>query len=164
MASDPRSLVASSLPSGHIEFVEPSFDYAISSLEVARLHLESAETISETDLVGAYQLVYDAVRKSIQGFLGAHGLRITAAGGHYAYVRVSESGLFVDPAFNEVRQMRILRNAAEYPEATPQQFESSLVIEAKSSAQRIVAEIAALIKETRHRSDGFPDETWFSER
>ena len=128
------------------------------------MHLNSAETIAETDLLGAYQLVYDAVRKSIQGFLGAHGLRITAAGGHYAYVRIAESGLFVDPAFHELRQMRILRNAAEYPEATPQPFESSLVVEAKSSAHQMLAEIEDAIKGTRHRSDGFPDETWFSER
>lgn len=106
-----------SLPSGHFEAVEKNPEHVQTLLLAAELHSMSASKIGETDPVGAFQLFYDAARKTLQAYLATGGFRITALGGHYAYVRFAESGVFEDSVFLNFREMRILRNMVEYPES-----------------------------------------------
>ena len=105
------------MPSNHFESTETGIEDSLRILQVAKRHLYSAKTISQIDLDGSFQLLYDAARKSIQSVLTAEGFRITAAGGHYAYVKVAESPVFEHVVWQEFRSMRLVRNLLEYPQA-----------------------------------------------
>lgn len=71
------------------------------------------------DLTGAYQLAYDAFRKSAASLLAAQGLRGTSRGGHVAIqaVVIAQFSSTVS-AFRAFGRMRRARNSFEYPTAT----------------------------------------------
>ncbi|MBO0775985.1 MAG: hypothetical protein J2P34_06685 [Actinobacteria bacterium] len=86
-------------------------------LEDAANHLSTAATaMSSGDLSGAYQLAYDALRKSAAGLLEAQGLRATSRGGHIAIEEavVAQFGTTV-LAFRSFGRIRRARNRFEYP-------------------------------------------------
>ena len=82
----------------------------------AAQHVTSARAIADADLTGAYQLAYDAVRKSAASLLAAQGLRATSRGGHIA-VQDAVIAQFesVVPAFRAFGRVRRDRNRFEYP-------------------------------------------------
>ncbi len=65
-------------------------------LEHAQLHIQSAELlVGSDDLIAAFQIAYDAVRKSCAALLVYHELRTTSRGGHHALfecLRISGGG------------------------------------------------------------------------
>ena len=70
------------LAAGELEQVTPADSVASLLLEDAGRHLATAAAAVETgDLAGAYQLAYDALRKSAASLLAAQGLRATSRGG-----------------------------------------------------------------------------------
>jgi uncharacterized protein (UPF0332 family) len=70
---------------GELEQVTPDLAIAQRLLDDASRHLSTAATaLTAEDLSGAYQLAYDALRKSAAALLAAQGLRATSRGGHVA--------------------------------------------------------------------------------
>jgi hypothetical protein len=104
------------LKAEHFEFVATGLTEAAWDLSNATKHLASATSIRDSDPVGAFQLAYDAARKSAQAVLSAHGLRITHHGGHFAFVVFAESGYFSSNGWSQLRNLRKVRNRIEYPE------------------------------------------------
>src|SRR5690554_572808 len=58
-----------------LDRVAPSRELADAMLEQAELHLDSAKLLLATDAPGAFQLAYDAARKSLAAILANQGLR-----------------------------------------------------------------------------------------
>ena len=81
-------------------------------------HLNSAEVITATDPTGAYELSYDAMRKTATALLIAQGLRPTSTGGHVAVQQAMEAqfGGTASPAFKSFNRIRRQRHALEYPD------------------------------------------------
>jgi len=72
---------------------------------------------ADGDLTGAYQLAYDALRKSAASLLAVQGLRATSRGGHVAVQRAvaAQFGTTVQ-AFRSFSRIRRTRNNLEYPD------------------------------------------------
>ncbi|HTJ39239.1 MAG TPA: hypothetical protein VL738_38935 [Dactylosporangium sp.] len=104
---------------GELERVPASRDHADLLLSQARRHLASAGAIAGSDPAGAYQLLYDAARKSLAAVLENQGVRATSRGGHIA-VRDAVSAQ-LDPPLGAVLRpfdrLRRRRNQVEYPSA-----------------------------------------------
>jgi hypothetical protein len=80
-------------------------------------HLATAAAASSSgDLSGAYQLAYDAFRKSAASLLAVQGLRATSRGGHIAIQEavLAQFGSTVR-AFRSFSRIRRARNSFEYP-------------------------------------------------
>lgn len=109
--------IAALLTGGELDVV--TFDQRVVDLLLvdAQRHLQSADAAKAIgDLVGAYQLAYDAMRKSSAALLAAQGLRATVRGGHIA---VQEAVLAQFPevrAFRAFGRLRRNRNRFEYPD------------------------------------------------
>ncbi len=129
------------LEPGQWEVVESGLISAVADLEVAKAHLKSASIVVDADPIGSFQLTYDAARKGIQALLLAVGVRITAGGGHYAFVRVAESSAFRSPSFREFREMRIHRNQVEYPSPEVAPLPPAFVLEALRHASSMIDEV-----------------------
>ena len=86
MASWPTGIetIKALIAAGNLQKVAPSLKSAQGFLAQAAGHLDSAQSVSETDPTGAYSLLYDAARKSLAAVLHVQGLRATSKGGHYA--------------------------------------------------------------------------------
>jgi uncharacterized protein (UPF0332 family) len=82
-------------------------------------HLQIATAgINAGDLSGAYQLAYDAMRKSAAALLAVQGLRATSRGGHVA-IQEAVTARFAGSvrAFKAFGRIRRGRNRFEYPDA-----------------------------------------------
>lgn len=115
-----RDKIADLVSDGELERVEPSDDTCRRLLEDAARHLDTAAVArSSGDLSGAYQLAYDALRKSAASLLAVQGLRATSRGGHIAVqdAVLAQFGASV-PAFRSFARIRRARNTFEYPSAT----------------------------------------------
>ncbi|WP_330186208.1 hypothetical protein KZZ52_51755 [Dactylosporangium sp. AC04546] len=105
---------------GELERVPASRDHADVLLAQARRHLVSADSIADSDPAGAYQLLYDAARKSLAAVLENQGLRATSRGGHIA-VREAVTAQLDPPLGGVLRpfdRLRRRRNQVEYPSAS----------------------------------------------
>lgn len=142
MAEERTSRLIENLQPGDWEEVTPNVESALADLETARNHLRSANKIFVSDPIGAYQLTYDAARKALQSALLACGVRITAKGGHYAFVRVAESSVFQSATFLKFREMRMLRNQAEYPSPENQALTGEIFQEAHKVTVEMVDEVS----------------------
>jgi len=115
-----RARVEQMLQDGELEPVVPSAGLAGRLFEEADRHLQAAKMIREVDPAGAYQLAYDAARKSSAALLAAQGLRSTTRGGHIAVqdtVREQFGGPGGVPAFDTFSRLRRNRAASEYPDS-----------------------------------------------
>jgi hypothetical protein len=86
-------------------------------LKDAQQHPGTADTgLSRGDFSGAYQLAYDALRKSAVALLEVQGLRATSRGGHIAIEEavLAQFGSTVR-AFRSFGRIRRARNRFEYP-------------------------------------------------
>lgn len=102
---------------GEVARVTPDLAIARRMLEDAAHHLVTADQAKLTgDLSGAYQLAYDALRKSAASLLEAQGLRATSRGGHLAVQEVvtAQFGSTVR-AYRSFGRIRRARNSFEYP-------------------------------------------------
>ena len=102
---------------GELGQVPPDTGLARRMLTDAGRHLATAAAAESTgDLPGAYQLAYDALRKSAASLLEAQGLRATSRGGHLAVQEVvtAQFGATVR-VFRSFGRIRRARNSFEYP-------------------------------------------------
>lgn len=112
-----RERISQLINEGELEQVTVDKEVARRMLLDAGRHLATAATAeSAGDLAGAYQLAYDALRKSAASLLAAQGLRPTSRGGHIA-VQEAVNAQFgttvrVLRSFGRIRRAR---NSFEYP-------------------------------------------------
>lgn len=142
-----RALFRGALPEGHLQETQTGPKDAFHELGIAELHLTSSDSISVNDPVGAYQLSYEAARKAIQALLMADGLRITSAGGHYAFVKIAESGFSYAMEWRHFRTMRQIRNKAEYPDGDFVVIDRATLQEAITVSEILIAEVRKLLNE-----------------
>ena len=112
-----REALDDMLARGELERVPASRAHADLLLSQARRHLASADAIAAPDPAGAYQLLYDAARKSLAAVLENQGLRATSRGGHIA-VRDAATAQLDPPLGGALRpfdRLRRRRNQLEYP-------------------------------------------------
>ena len=84
--------------------------------DAGRTLATAAVAESTGDLPGAYQLAYDALRKSAASLLEAQGLRATSRGGHIAVqdAVTAQFGSSIQ-ALRSFSRLRRARNSFEYP-------------------------------------------------
>ena len=102
---------------GELGQVPPDDELARRMLADARRHLATAAAAQSTeDLSGAYQLAYDALRKSAASLLEAQGLRSTSRGGHITVqdAVIAQFGSSIR-ALRSFSRLRRARNTFEYP-------------------------------------------------
>jgi HEPN domain-containing protein len=102
---------------GELGQVPPDIELARRMLADGGRHLATAATAeSAGDLSGAYQLAYDALRKSAASLLEAQGLRATTRGGHIAVqdAVIAQFGASIR-ALRSFSRLRRARNSFEYP-------------------------------------------------
>ena len=102
---------------GDLGQVPPDSELARRMLADAGRHLATAAAAESTgDLSGAYQLAYDALRKSAASLLEAQGLRATSRGGHIAVqdAVIAQFGSSIR-ALRSFSRLRRTRNSFEYP-------------------------------------------------
>jgi hypothetical protein len=112
-----RVRVREMIDAGEVEQVTPDLAIARRMLEDAGRHLATASQAKVAgDLSGAYQLAYDALRKSAASLLEAQGLPATSRGGHLAVQEVvnAQFGTTVR-IFRSFGRVRRARNSFEYP-------------------------------------------------
>jgi HEPN domain len=105
------------ITAGKLGQVPPDTELARRMLADARRHLATATAAESTaDLPGAYQLAYDALRKSAASLLEAQGLRATSRGGHIAVqdAVTAQFGSTIQ-ALRSFSRLRRARNSFEYP-------------------------------------------------
>jgi len=113
-----RERVRELIDAGEVDRVTPDLTIAGRMLEDAGRHLATASAAKVAgDLSGAYQLAYDALRKSAASLLAAQGLRATSRGGHIA-VQDAVTAQFgasvrIVRSFGRIRRAR---NNFEYPD------------------------------------------------
>lgn len=115
-----RERVQELLDAGEVEQVTPDVKIARRMLEDAARHLATASAAKQSsDLSGAYQLAYDALRKSAASLLEAQGLRATSRGGHLAVQEAvtAQFGTTVR-VFRSFGRIRRARNNFEYPSSS----------------------------------------------
>jgi uncharacterized protein (UPF0332 family) len=113
-----RDRVEHLLDAGELERVTPDPAVARRLLTDAARHLDTALAgLTGDDLSGAYQLAYDALRKSAAALLATQGLRATSRGGHIA-VQDAIAAQFGNTvrAFKSFSRIRRARNNFEYPD------------------------------------------------
>jgi HEPN domain len=87
------------------------------ALAEARRHADSAETISELDGNGAYQLAYDGARKAVMAEMRREGIRVRRGEGAHALV-AEYAALTIDAQLGQrLDAMRRRRNRSEYGSA-----------------------------------------------
>jgi hypothetical protein len=112
-----RDRVQQLIDDAEVERVAPDVELARWLLADAGRHITSASAAKATgDMSGAYQLAYDAFRKSAASLLEAQGLRATSRGGHLA-VQEAVTAQFGAPVriFRSFGRIRRARNSFEYP-------------------------------------------------
>ncbi len=109
-------------------------------IEDARRHLATApRALDGGDLAGAYQLAYDAARKSLTALLLSRGLRPRGPGAHATLIEATRAicaGIAGVDALDPLDRMRQVRNEAEY---TGHPFDRDEVQDDIVAAARIVA-------------------------
>ncbi len=131
------------MESGELECVTPDARLARRLLADADKHLHTADdAIARDDLSGAYQLAYDALRKSAAALLAVQGLRATSRGGHIAIQDAvgAQFGTTVR-AFKSFGRLRRARNNFEYPSTdtsgpTPDDVRDALATATKARTPR----------------------------
>ncbi|HEY3735041.1 MAG TPA: HEPN domain-containing protein [Streptosporangiaceae bacterium] len=105
------------IDAGELSQVSPDEELARRMLGDAQRHLTTAAGAQSTgDLPGAYQLAYDALRKSAASLLEAQGLRSTTRGGRIAVqdAVIAQFGTSIR-ALRSFSRLRRARNSFEYP-------------------------------------------------
>lgn len=112
-----RSVIDALLEARDLERVPASAGHAGEMISQARQHVTSAGRIVDEDPAGAFQLLYDAARKTLAAILENQGLRATSRGGHIAVLEAVTAQL--DPPMGKVLRpfdrLRRQRNNVEYP-------------------------------------------------
>lgn len=140
-----RDRIEGLLETGELERVTSDEALARRLVSDASRHLETAASArSIGDLAGAYQVAYDALRKSAAALLAVQGLRATSRGGHVAIQDAAgaQFGASVR-AFTSYRRIRQARNRFEYPDSTtygptPEDVDDAVVIATQAREAAVV--------------------------
>ena len=150
-----RATLDGMIARGELERVPASREHADLLLSQARRHLGSAGAIAGSDPAGAYQLLYDAARKSLAAVLENQGVRATSRGGHIA-VRDAVSAQ-LDPPLGAVLRpldrLRRRRNEVEYPSSAAPTVGADDVERDLPKVEQII-DVAAEVLDQMSRSDG----------
>ena len=121
----------------------------IQLLEQTRLHIQSAESlICSDDSIAAFQIAYDAVRKSCVALLTYHELRATSRGGHHALFEcVAELSDNLHKYIADFDLLRQQRNSYEYPTIAGQAPITSQIQHAVATARAISRIVIELVGE-----------------
>lgn len=144
-----RERVQRLIDQGELGVVPPDMKAATRMLEDAERHLATAATAESTgDLVGAYQLAYDALRKAAVSLLVAQGLRPTSRGGHVA-VQEAVTAQFgatvrVLRSFGRIRRAR---NNFEYPSSETPGPSADDVDDAVTVAAEVRGAVTTILKQ-----------------
>jgi hypothetical protein len=142
-----RATLDGMISRGELERIPPSREHSHLLLAQALRHLLSARAIAASDPAGAYQLLYDAARKSLAAVLENQGLRSTSRGGHIAVLDAVSAQL--DPPLGAILRpfdrLRRRRNQAEYPSANQPGFHPDDVERDLPKVQEIVDAAAKVI-------------------
>ena len=142
-----RAAVDDLITRGRLTRVAPNRELAESYLTQARQHVMSAAKIVAEDSPGAFQLVYDAARKSLAAILVNQGLRPRGQGAHAVLLEVVLAQL--EPprheVFREFDWMRRTRNDTEYPDADKPIATADDVRDALPTTSEMVTRAEALI-------------------
>lgn len=100
-----------------LQRVPANRELAEAYLAQAEAHLDTSRECAQRDPIGAFQLAYDAARKSLASLLVVQGLRPTSRGGHIAVYEavMAQFGNGLGPILRPFASMRRLRNSSEYP-------------------------------------------------
>lgn len=134
---------------GRLQQVPPSRRQADSLIEQARIHVAAAESITDLDPAGAYQLTYDAARKALVSVLANQGLRPTRTGGHIAVYDAISAQLerAVGQIIRPFDRLRRTRNNIEYPSGNAPAVTADDVTADMSKANDIIDMAARLLDE-----------------
>jgi uncharacterized protein (UPF0332 family) len=141
--------IAELLNAGDLDHVVPDHDVARRLLTDAQRHLDTVGIIEGGgDLVSAYQLAYDALRKSAAALLAVQGLRATSRGGHLAVQRAvnAQFGSTVG-AFRSFTRIRRARNTFEYPDADTPDATRDDVADAITTATKALAAATTILNQ-----------------
>jgi hypothetical protein len=112
-----RATLQQMIDAKELQRVPASREHADRLLAESQRHIASARDIVDLDPEGAYQLLYDGVRKALTAILANEGLRPTTSGGHRAVYTALAAQL--DPPMGGVLRpfdrMRRQRHSIEYP-------------------------------------------------
>lgn len=118
-----RETVLHLIQEGSLGIVSPNPNFARRLCEEADRHLQAVRTIIAVDPSGAFQLAYDAARKSCSALLAQQGLRATHINGHKAIsdaMRDQFSGVREYKILGKMNSLRRSRADSQYPsELTP---------------------------------------------
>lgn len=144
-----RSTIDGLLSRGELERVSPNREHADVLIGQAGLHIVAAKSIVEQDAVGAFQLLYDAARKSLCAVLENQGLRGTSRGGHIAVAEAVCAQLDppLGPIVRPFDRMRRRRNDAEYPRPDVPGFIAADVLADVEKVERIRDAAARVLDE-----------------
>ena len=144
-----RATVEQMIAAKELQRVPASREHADRLLAASQRHLASARDISTSDPEGAYQLLYDGVRKALTAILANEGLRPTTSGGHRAVYTAGAAQL--DPPLGAVLRpfdrMRRQRHASEYPAMDAQPVLPEDVRDDLPKAEAIIALAQRVLEE-----------------
>jgi multidrug efflux pump subunit AcrA (membrane-fusion protein) len=144
-----RPAVDGMISRGEIERVPASRDHADLLMVQANQHVRAARAIVSIDPTGAYQLLYDAARKSLNAVLENQGLRATSRGGHIAVLDAVSVQL--DPPLGGILRpfdrLRRRRNQAEYSTAASPSLVAEDVERDLPKVQDIIEAVAKVLEQ-----------------
>lgn len=142
-----RSEVQQLIDEGFVERIVASREAADRMLVTARQHVESAETLADSDPDAAYAVMYDGSRKALAAVLENQGLRATTRGGHLAVYDVVRAQLHPPqgPVLRPFDRMRRRRHQTEYPSSEHPQVTADEVREELPKVEAIIETAAAIL-------------------
>jgi hypothetical protein len=125
-------------------------DFHVSQLlSTARKHNRLAQMGIATDVIGAYQLAYDGLRKAVTAVGARNGYRVTARGGHLTVFALGERLLIGEIPrdwFTTIDAIRRRRNTLEYPQEQHGELAQADVLDVIELADRVISAVERLLK------------------
>lgn len=126
----------------------------------AQLHLQSAEAALQVgDLAGAYQLLYDAARKSVTALIAREGLRVRGLGAHAHAVELAAELLSSQSDASVLRPLDRLRRTRNQAEYDGRSFDEEEVRDDLTRATAIVIALATRLDRAGDDQAGAPPAT-----
>ncbi|WP_404371772.1 HEPN domain-containing protein [Kytococcus sedentarius] len=131
-----------------LERVEPNPGHALSVVQMAERHVETARVLAGmNDPAMAFTAAYDGARKALAAVLAVEGLRVRPAGGAHRNTGLAAAAFVHDASLEDFEWMRQVRNATEYPDLDRPTATHQDVVEAIDAAGAIVGVCAAHVRD-----------------
>lgn len=146
--------ITSLLSARELTQIESDPELCLSHIERAFQHLNSANTLTNSDSAAAIQLAYDAARKSLNAVLMVVGLKVhERAGSHGSFVRLSKLSYLDQEIWAGLELLKKLRNQAEYGDR-PSEFSQSFTASVIREAHLMVSDAEALVLRLSRNAPG----------